>query len=60
MRLSLRPSLSAFSDPRAVADALRVLALVACALLLAACSRAQAFRTKPSRGIHLKARPTTI
>ena len=43
MRLSLRPSLSAFSDPRAVADALRVLALVACALLLAACSRAQVF-----------------
>ena len=43
MRLSLRPSLSAFSDPRAAADALRVLALVACALLLAACSRAQVF-----------------
>ena len=43
MRLSLRPSLSAFPDPRAAADALRVLALVACALLLAACSRAQVF-----------------
>ena len=43
MRLSLRPSLSAFPDPRAVADALRVLALAACALLLAACSRGEVF-----------------
>ena len=43
MRLSLRPSLSAFPNPRAAADALRVLALAACALLLAACSRAQVF-----------------